>query len=293
MVLEISKHIPAEAISFDSMQVYRGMPITTQAPSRPVTQKLKTHLVSFLSPSREYSAALFRKQASALIPKILKKKKIPLLVGGTGLYLRALLDGLFEAEGNVVSNDERLRCKLRQEQELHGGTWLHDRLKSVDKVSAQRIHPNDQRRIIRALEVFKLTGRPMSKQITNRTGIRGQYDCRIFFLDRDRQDLYERVNRRVDRMLRAGLVREVKKLSRKRLSQTAQMALGVREISSYLEGKLSLAETKELLKKNTRHYAKRQIAWFRHEQGVQNVAVVAGDTPKITADKILIPFGAQ
>lgn len=290
VALEISKKIPAEAISFDSMQVYRGMPITTQAPSRAVTGKLKTHLVSFLNPSQEYNAALFRKDAVALIPKIIQKHKLPILVGGTGLYLRALLDGLFEAEGGSPANSEKLRQKFRKEQERHGGTWLHDRLKEVDELSAKKIHPNDLRRIIRALEVHALTGKPISEQMPNRKGIRSQYDCRVFFLDRDRQDLYERVNRRVEKMIRAGLVNEVKKLKKKKLSQTAQMALGVREINSYLEGKLSLEEAKELLKINTRHYAKRQLSWFRHERDVEMIPVTAADTAKTVANKILNQF---
>ncbi|OGW83407.1 MAG: tRNA (adenosine(37)-N6)-dimethylallyltransferase MiaA [Omnitrophica bacterium RIFCSPHIGHO2_02_FULL_51_18] len=284
---EISKRLPVEIISFDSMQVYRGMSVTTQAPSRQAALKSKTHLVSFLRPTEEYNAALFRKNALALIPKILKKKKIPFLVGGTGLYLRALLDGLFESGGNAAPGDEKLRHKLVKEHELHGAPYLHDQLKAVDEILAKKIHPNDARRIIRALEVYALTGRPMSGQMSNRKGISGQYDCRVFFLNRDRADLYARVNRRVDKMFRAGLVAEVKKLIRRKLSKTAGMALGVRETAAYLQGELTLREAKELLKKNTRNYAKRQISWFRHERDVQNIAVAAGDTAEDIAKKIL------
>ncbi len=279
-----------EAISFDSMQVYRSMPILTQAPPRSVTRKLKTHLVSILSPSEEWNAAQFREGASALIPKILKKGKTPFLVGGTGLYLRALLDGLFEAAGSGVASDEKLRRRLLREQELHGGAYLHDWLKRVDAASALRIHPNDLRRIIRALEVYELTGRPMSKEMIRRRGIREFYDCRIFFLDRERGELYRRIDRRVEKMIKEGLVGEVKKLIRKKLSPPAQMALGIREVRAYLEGRLSLEEAKELLKKNTRNYAKRQLSWFRHERGVENVPVLAADTPKVIANTILARF---
>ncbi len=272
------------------MQVYRGMPIITQVPLRSATQKIKTHLVSFLSPSEEYSAAHFRKDAQKLIPKIFKKNKIPFLVGGTGLYLRALLEGLFEPGQDIQTRDEKFRKELLKEQELHGGAYMHDKLRKVDEVSAQRIHPHDLRRIVRALEVHTLTGKPMSQQMANRKGIRALYNCPIFFLNRDRQDLYERVNRRVDKMIQEGLVAEAKSLSRKRLSLTAQMALGVREMEAYLEGKLSLEEARELLKKNTRNYAKRQLSWFRHEKGVENIPVAADESPKIIAHKILRLF---
>ena len=209
---EVSKLIPAEMIACDSMQVYKGMSLISQASSQ-----VRTHLVSFLDPSQEYSAALFRKDAFCLVEKILKKKKIPLLAGGTGLYLRALLDGLFEPEAGEVSSDESLRKKLLAEQEINGGDHLHRKLEKVDPISAQKIHPNDLRRIVRTLEVYYLTKKPLSEQKANREGVRGKLDCRIFLLERDRLELYERINRRVERMIKEGLVEEVKKLSRKKL----------------------------------------------------------------------------
>lgn len=286
VAIEISKKLPVEAVSFDSMQVYRSMPVTTQAPPH-VTRKLTTHLVSFLNPRSEYSAAHFRWDALKLIPKIFAKKKVPLLVGGTGLYLRALLDGLFEADGKKPAKNEALRMKLAGEQEARGGSYLHDQLRKVDEVSARRIHPNDLRRIIRALEVHHLTGQPMSAQIANREGIRNLYDSRIFFLDRVREDLYARINRRVDRMIQQGLVQEIQKLVKQKLSLTAQMALGVREIQAYLDGRSSLEEAVALLKKNTRHYAKRQISWFRHENGVEFISVSRDEKAADIAKKIL------
>lgn len=286
---ELAKKLPSEIISCDSMQVYRGMPIVSQAPP-PLTSKGKggsrIHLVQFLSPTKEYSAALFRKDASALIREILKKKKYPLLVGGTGLYLRALFDGLFESGPGKPANDETLRKKLYAEQETHGGAYLHDRLKKVDPASAVRIHPNDIRRTVRALEVFHLTGKPFSAQKADRKGIREEISHRIFFLDPDRNDLYERIDRRAERMFREGLVGEVKGLLRKKLSRTARMALGIREVADYLEGRLTLDEAKELLKKNTRHYAKRQLSWFRHEKGAEKVPVAPGETARHIAEKI-------
>ena len=274
-------------ISCDSMQVYKSMPITTQQPPRAVTKALKTHLVSFLSPSRRYSAAHFRKDALALIKKILKKGKTPLIVGGTGLYLRALLDGLFEGEGSKRLTDESLRKRLAAEQAAHGGNYLHEKLRKADPVSAKKIHPNDLRRLIRALEVFHFTGKPFSEQKANRKGVRDDFEFRIFLLDRDRADLYERVNRRVDEMIKEGLVKEVKGLLRKRLSLTAKTALGIREIKTHLEGKCTFEEAAALLKKNTRNYAKRQLSWFRHERGAELVHIAPDESASQIAFRIV------
>lgn len=288
---ELAKRIPSEIISCDSMQIYRGMSVVTQAtvPSNDgapaPSRRPVTHLVSFLPPSRRYSAADFRRDAEKLIEGIFKKKKTPLIVGGTGLYLRALLDGLFETEN--ASRDEAYRKKLLKEAERKGAAALHERLASVDPAAAAKIHANDTRRVVRALEVFHLTGKPISAQKADRRGIRGFYDMRIFLIDRDREDLYARINRRVDAMLEEGLVEEVKKLTKKRLSQTASMALGIREIKAYLEGATTLQAAVELLKQNTRNYAKRQLSWFRHEKGIEVVPVASGETPAQTAEAIL------
>ena len=290
---EISKTIPAEIISCDSMQVYKGMSLVTQASAnKPGTKRKggaslpRTHLVSFIPPSKEYSAARFRKDAIKLIHKIIKKKKIPIITCGTGLYLRALLDGLFESK-NTSDKDEALRKQLLSQQEMNGGNYLHEQLNRVDPQSAHKIHPNDIRRVVRALEVFTLTKKPISEQKPNRKGIRDEFDCRIFVLNRDREELYGKINRRVDRMLKEGLLDEVKKLIRKDLSQTAQMALGVREIARALSGELNLHQSIELLKKNTRNYAKRQLSWFRHERGAELVPVIAEEKASETADRIL------
>lgn len=255
------------------MQVYRGMPVLTQAMTAAQKKRARTHLVSFLDPSEEFSAAEFRRLAGELVPKILKKKKTPLIAGGTGLYLRALLDGLFETEEGRPDRDLELRAKLLAEQEKHGGDYLHRRLAAVDPAAAERIHPNDARRLVRALEVCELSGGTFTGQRARRSGIRQDHDVRIFLLDRDREDLYDRVHRRVDAMVKDGLLREVRRLRKKKLSRTAEVALGYREMCAYLDGKLSMDEALDLLKKNTRHYAKRQLSWFRHEAGVEPVPV--------------------
>ena len=283
---EIAKSLPVEAVSCDSMQVYRGMPLLTQNPTAAEKKALKTHLVGFLDPSEEYDAALFRRDALEAIAGIRKKKRLPLLTVGTGLYLRALLDGLFETDRDNT-RDERYRKKLLREQAEHGGHCLHEKLKKVDPASAAKIHPNDHRRLVRALEVHRLTGRPLSELKPTRRGIRQDFHCRLFFLNRDRADLYRRIGRRVDAMLKHGLLKEARSLARRKPGRTASMALGYREMQSVLDKKQSLTEAAERLKKNTRNYAKRQLSWFRHEKGIEPVTVGEEESPKKVAQRIL------
>ena len=283
--LEIAKKIPIEMISFDSMQVYRGLPIITQAPAPAEKKALKAHLVSFLDVSEIFDAARFRDEALILIEKIFKRGRTPLLSGGTGLYLRMLLDGLFETEG--AGRDEKLRKKLLTAQEKNGGSYLHEELKRVDALSAAKIHPNDHRRLVRALEVNALSGAPISKRKTERKGIREDFHCPIFFLERDRADLYARVEKRVDAMVRQGLEKEVRRSMKKKLSMTASGALGIKEMRGWIEGQTTKEEAVRLLKQHTRNYAKRQLSWFRHEKGVVPVVVASTEKAKETAKKIL------
>ena len=284
---EIARRIPSEIISCDSMQVYKSMPILTGLGAA-LGSDPKVHLVSFLPPTKEYNAAQFRKDALLKIEMIAKKGKVPILVGGTGLYLRALLDGLFEDEdGGPIGKDEKLRMRLADEASKKGSAFLYEKLNQVDPFSAAKIHPNDTRRMIRALEVFYLTGRPFSEQKTRRRGIRGQWPCAIYLLDRDRADLYERIEKRVDEMVKQGLVGEVKALQKKKLSLTAAGALGIREIGGYLKGEMSLSQAIALLKRNTRRYAKRQLSWFRHEKGVEKIPVENDDSVTAITGRII------
>ena len=283
--LELAKKLPVEVISFDSMQVYRGLPIVTQAPSALEKKKLRAHLVSFLDVSEMFDASIFRETSKELIEKIFKRGRTPLLSGGTGLYLRMLLDGLFDSEG--TSRDEKLRKKLLAAQEKKGGAYLHEELKRVDPASAEKIHPNDHRRLVRALEVNALSGAPISSRKLQRQGIREDFHCPIFFLERDRADLYARIEKRVDAMMTQGLEREVKRALKKKLGMTASGALGIKEMCDYFEKKTSKEDAIKLLKQHTRNYAKRQLSWFRHEKGVVPVTVEPDEKPKQTAQKIL------
>jgi tRNA dimethylallyltransferase len=283
--LALSRRLPAEMISCDSMQVYRGMRIVSQAPGPDVTRRLKTHLVGFLGRGEEYSAARFREDAERLIGRIRARGRVPLVVGGTGLYVRALLDGLFEPEG--AQSDPDLRRRLAQEAAEAGPGHLHARLVAVDAAAARRIHPNDTRRLVRALEVYLLTGKPLSQLQPLRAGLRGRAPFRLFLIDREREDLYRRIDARVDAMLEAGLVREVRRVRSGTLGKTAGVALGLREIGGFLDGHCSLAEAVETLKRNTRRYAKRQLSWFRHERGIERVPARPADAGAAVARRVM------
>lgn len=286
VAVELAARLGAEAVSCDSMQVYRSMPVVTQAPGPEERRRLVTHLVDFLEPEYEYSAALFRIDAERLIAEILGRGRVPMVVGGTGLYLRALLDGLFETQG-APHRDAELRARLEAERRRQPAGWLHGELERVDAASAARIHPNDTRRLIRAIEVHRLTGQPLSVQRPLREGLRARTRPLVVWLDRDRADLYARIDRRVDGMMDSGLAEEVRGLLARPLSQTARMALGIREMSAWIEGRASREEAVEELKKNTRNYAKRQLSWFRHEPGAVRVPVDRDEPAAAVAGRIL------
>lgn len=265
----LAKKINGEIISCDSMQAYRQMQITNQAPSRLWRRSIPHHLIEIKDPTREYSAAEFRKKALALIKDIIEKGKIPLVVGGSGLYMKALLDGLFPSP----RKDAAFRKKLQERAQLKGRDDLYSELKAVDPDGAAKIHPNDTRRVIRALEVYYLTGRPISWHKKNTQGISREYDIKIFGLTMPRDVLYKKIADRVEEMFAKGLVEEVRKLSAKKLSITAKSALGYKEVGGYLKGEYGLDKATELLKRNTRRFAKRQISWFRPDKRIKWIDV--------------------
>jgi len=262
--LRIAKKINAEIVSCDSMQIYKGMDIISSKPSPSVRKRVPHHLVDIISPEKEFNAALYRHYALKAITAILKKKKIPMFVGGTGFYAKAVLDGIFKGPGE----DKKIRESLYRQAEEKGSKYLYRRLLKFDPQAAAKIHPNDLKRIIRALEVYLKTGKPISQWQKERRGLCKDYDVEIYCISLPRQELYERINRRVERMLRKGLVCEVVRLLKKGLSKTASCAIGIDEIKGYLEGRYSLEEAKDLIKKHTRQYAKRQLTWFRKDKRI-------------------------
>jgi tRNA dimethylallyltransferase len=274
--VKLAKKLNAKIISCDSMQVYKGMDILTSKP------RLKEHLVSIVSPEKEYDVARFSHDALKKMKDILRKGKTPLFVGGTGLYISILLDGIFKAK----AEDKIIRDKLYKQAGSKGSIYLHQKLKVVDPQAAAKIHPNDTRRIVRALEVFKVTGKPISQLQKERKGLYDAYRVRIFCLDMPREKLYQRIDRRVEKMFREGLIPEVRRLLKLKLSRTARYAIGINELQGYFAGSYGLPAAKELMQKNTRNYAKRQLTWFRKDKRIEWIHLTAKDTPATTANKI-------
>lgn len=263
--LKLARRVKGEIISCDSMQVYKGMNILSQSPAPAETKRTKYHLIRFLNPEKEYSVAAFVKESSGLISGIINRKKTPIIVGGTGLYIKGLIDGLFPSpEADAVFREKMYKYARR-----YGNKRLHKKLEKIDKESAVSIHPNDTRRIVRALEIWHSTGRTMTELKKETKGLSAEFNIRIFALKAPREIIYSNINKRVDKMFSAGAVSEVKKLYRKKLSKTAKAVLGYKEIIMYLKGKCSLEEAKELIKRNTRRFAKRQLTWFRADSRVR------------------------
>jgi tRNA dimethylallyltransferase len=265
LAVKIAKQLNAEIISCDSMQIYKGMEILSSHPSRSELKKVRHHLLAVVSPDKEFNVSKYRSLALKKIKEIIKKGKLPLLVGGSGLYMSVVIDGIFK----VKAEDKKFREKIYREAARLGSNYIHEKLRKVDPRSAAKIHPNDTKRIVRALEVFEVTGKPISELQATRKGLLDKYEIKIFGLDLAREKLDLRINERVDKMFRRGLVKEVRKLLQSKLSRTSRYAIGINEVKGYLDGCCSLEETKELIKKNTRHYARRQLTWFRKDKRIK------------------------
>lgn len=264
VAVKLARGLSGEIVSCDSMQVYKRMPVLSQAPSARERKAARHHLVSVIDPSKEYSVAHFVKSATAAIESILRRGKLPIVVGGTGLYSKALIDGLFPSP----KADMAFRSKMQKYAGRYGSKKLYGKLVKTDPEAARSIHPNDTRRIIRALELYHATGRTMTELKVGTKGLKDRYDIRIFGITKPREELYEFVNKRVDRMMGLGALGEVKRLRKGGLSKTAGAALGLKELSSYLDGETGLGEAVEALKMNTRRFAKRQMTWFRADKRV-------------------------
>ncbi len=284
VAVRLAEKTGAEIISCDSMQVYRGMDIGTAKPGSTLRGKVPHHLISIVSPQSEFSCADFSRQARVLIKDIIKRERLPLLVGGSGLYLKALIDGLFAGP----SKDQKLRDGLEEVSRARGVQHLYRRLEKVDPSSAGKIHPHDKRRIIRSLEVYQKTKIPISRLKPFREGIYSQYRVQLIGLTRDRQDLYARINQRVNEMFDNGLITEVEALACKGMSAVAKQALGYKEVIGYLDGQYDLEAARDLLKKNTRHFAKRQISWFRHDRRINWIKIGKDEAVDGVVKKIMI-----
>lgn len=275
----------AEIVSIDSMKVYRRMDIGTAKPSAEQRAAIAHHLIDVVEPSEEFSAAEYVARADRAIDEIAARGRRILVVGGTPLYIKALSEGMFEGPGA----DEGVRERLKSEAASTGLTALHGRLREIDRPAAERIHPNDERRIVRALEVHELTGVPISELQQQWDRQRTRYACRFIGLRRDREDQNHRTNLRVRKMIDLGLVDEVKALlaEERPLSTTARKAVGYAETIDHLERRCSLDEAIEWIKINTRQLAKSQRTWFKRFEGCHWVDLAQDDTAEGIADRLV------
>ena len=265
LAIRLCKEIDGEVVTADSMQVYKGMDIGTAKPSLDEMRGVPHHMIDVAEPTENYSLAKYVEDAEKVIEKIWQNGKIPVLAGGTGLYIDTLVNGMVLSETNT---DEEYRKGLYDMAQEKGNEYVHNLLKEVDLKSAENIHPNNLKRVIRALEFYKVSGKKQSEHIKKAERCETPYNTFKFGIAVDRELLYERINKRVDIMFDKGLVAEVEKLKNAGIDEryTSMQAIGYKEVLLYLNGNMTFDEMSELLKKATRNYAKRQNTWFKREQ---------------------------
>ncbi len=265
--IELAKKMDGEIISSDSMQIYQDMNIGTAKPTIEEMEGIKHYLLDFVPPNQKYSVAQFKKDAVQAIETILQKGKVPIIVGGTGLYIDALTKNI---EYPKIETDMNYRHELELEMKKEGLTKLYERAKQIDEQAMQTISQNDQKRIMRVLEIYHQTGKTKT-QLEKESRMQPiPYHYLVFAIQMDRAILYERINIRVDKMIKDGLIEEVENLLKKYQEfPTAMQGLGYKEVATYLKGECTKEEMIEKLKMETRRYAKRQLTWFRKDKEIQ------------------------
>ena len=261
LAVELAKKINGEIISADSMQIYKEMNIGTAKITKEEMQGIKHYLIDIVSPNERYSVSNFKNDAELAIEEILKKGKTPIIVGGTGLYIDSLIYGIEFQDEEI---DTEYREKLNKIAENEGLEKLYNKAKEIDPEAMKKISINDKKRIIRVLEIYHKTGKTKTKQEIESRKKELKYNFKVFAIDMDREKLYSRIEKRVDMMVDEGLIGEVKGILEKyNQFPTAMQGLGYKETVEYLQNKISKEEMIEKIKKKTRHYAKRQLTWFR------------------------------
>lgn len=268
--LLLADKLNGEIISADSRQVYRHLNIGTAKPTDEVLQSVPHHFINILNPEQDYNASDFGLQARLKIEELLNQNKQPILVGGSGLYIRAVIDGFFEGPGK----NSEIRTQLENEAKRFGATALFEKLVKIDPVTAAKMDATKVRRVIRALEVYYITGKPISNYQSNQES-KPPFEFVQFGLEWERKTLYTRIEKRIDEMIEKGLIEEVRGLIEKGYLReiNALNTVGYKEVFDFIEGKLTKDEMTALIKKNTRHYAKRQLTWFRADKRIRWISV--------------------
>jgi tRNA dimethylallyltransferase len=281
VAVEVAKAFETEVLTADSRQVYRGMDVGTDKPALQERQAVPHRLIDLVNPDEPFNAGLYRRQAIDEIERLYRDCRLPLVVGGTGLYVRTLLKGLCDAP----QADPIVRAALRQEAKDHGHDRLYARLVDVDPVAAARLHPRDESKVIRALEVYQLSGRRMSEFQERHGFAERPFSALVVGLNRDRDVLYRRIEERIDWQLAHGLIEETQQLLAQgsQRDSAAMKGLGYRQVAEHLAGEYDAAEMVRRFKRDTRHFCKRQMTWFRKEPGIQWLMIEESESVKHTA----------
>jgi tRNA dimethylallyltransferase len=285
VAIEVAKAFETEVLTADSRQVYRGMDIGTDKPVPEERQAVPHRLIDLVNPDKSFNAGLYRRRALDEIERLYLDCRLPLVVGGTGLYVRTLLKGLCDAP----PTDPIVRTALRQEAKDQGYDRLYARLVAVDPVAAAGVHPRDESKVIRALEVHQLSGRRMSEFQQEHGFAERPFSALIIGLNRDRDALYRRIEERIDLQLAHGLIEETKQLLALGYqgSSAAMKGLGYRQVAEHLAGEYDVAEMVRRFKRDTRHFSKRQMTWFRKEPGIQWLTIEESESAQHTAELVV------
>lgn len=267
LAIDIAKSVNGEIVNADSMQTYKYMNIGSAKPTLEEQSEAKHHLIDFLDPDEEFSVADYTDLAHKVIAEIASRGKVPIMCGGTGLYINSVVNDITFGE---IETDYKLREELNELAKQHGSQYLLDILKEFDPVSAQRLHPGNLRRIVRAIEFYRTTGIPISEHQEMTKQKESRYEPLMLCVKWDREVLYDRINKRVDIMMNDGLLDEVKRLMEMGYTKelNSMKGIGYKEIIDYFEGNMSLEDTVNLIKQSSRRYAKRQLTWFRRDKRI-------------------------
>ena len=270
LAIDIANYVGGEIVSADSMQIYKYMDIGTAKPTEEEQERAVHHLIDFLEPDDEFSVADYTELAHKTIADITSRGKIAVMAGGTGLYINSVVNDVTFGE---MDTDYELREELHKIAEEKGSEYLLSMLAEFDEVSAKRLHPNNLRRIIRAIEFYRVTGKPISQHQQETKQVKSRYNPLMLCIDWDREALYDRINRRVDIMINEGLVDEVRRLMNMGYTKdiNSMKGIGYKEVMDYLNGETTLEEAVEIIKQSSRRYAKRQLTWFRRDERIHYV----------------------